>query len=97
MNGKQPYSNDPNIRNRERAQDAEAALIAYFSIKNPGIHEMDPDSEGRDTLVDLLSDLRHWARWRDEDFDSADKLSAEHLNDEVSEETTTHTGQGSAR
>jgi hypothetical protein len=93
MTNNQPYSVDPKIRNRERAQDAEAALVAYFAIKNPGVCEMDPDSEGRDTLVDLLSDLRHWARWRDEDYASADAMSASHFADEVADETTNLKGE----
>ena len=92
MNGKQPYSDDPKICNRERAQDAEAALVAYFAIKNPAVYKMDPDAEGRETMCDLLTDLRHWARWRDEDFAAAVSMSEIDFTDEVAEETEQKAG-----
>jgi hypothetical protein len=81
------YSDNPVIRNRERAQDAQAGVEAYFKIKNPRSITMDVDAESFDTVVDLLTDLRHWANWRDEDFADAVSRSENHFIDEVAEET----------
>ena len=75
--------------NADRVRDAEKALIAYARVKGMRHLEVLEDSyqENSEWLVDLLTDLRHWARNYNLDFDDAVRLSEGHFQCEVDEET----------
>ena len=67
--------------NRQRAACAEAAVKAYAVVKEPTSTDyFDFSSEPpQDRLADLLTDLRHWARQNELDFDGADRVGAMHF------------------
>lgn len=67
--------------NVDRAKAAYGGLAAYAALKN-GSHDPVEDA---DTLVDLLTDLRHWCAG-DIDFDRAVRLSADHFDAERPDE-----------
>ena len=77
-------------QNLERARDADKALVAYVRVKECMKIECLEDSRSgqdlREWLTDLLSDLRHWARINDVDFDKSADLSRAHFNAEFDEE-----------
>ena len=77
-------------QNLERARDADKALVAYVCVKESMKIECLEDSRsGQDLqewLTDLLSDLRHWARVNDVDYDKSVDLSRTHFNAELDEE-----------
>lgn len=60
--------------NEERAARADAALELYCRLTG--------SSEDDTRLVDLLTDLRHWAARNWHDFDNANFLSEIHFNHE---------------
>jgi hypothetical protein len=77
-------------QNLERARDADAALVAFVCAKeNMKIECLEDSRSGQDLqewLTDLLSDLRHWARVNDVDYDKSVDLSRTHFNAELDEE-----------
>jgi len=80
--------------NADRARDAERALVTYAGLKEMRKLEELEDSrqENSEWLVDLLSDLRHWARDKGLDFDDAVRLSESHFQCEVDEENMAEEG-----
>jgi len=74
-------------RNTDRAHTAEAALIAYASrSESRKLEELaDSRQSNGEWLVDLLTDLRHWARAEGLDFDNAVQLSEGHFQCELDE------------
>jgi acyl-CoA synthetase (NDP forming) len=73
-------------RNRDRAEAGLKALAAYWAIKNPDTLPLDADCEGYETLIDLLTDLRHWASDNCMDYDEADRLADGHFDHELHQE-----------
>ena len=62
--------------NQARAAAASQALKAYQIAKNGTV---DPLSQSmKEDLIDLLSDLRHFADAAGIDFDAADRLAIDH-------------------
>lgn len=66
--------------NEDRAAHAEAALELYCRITG--------DSEDDTMLVDLLTDLRHWAARNGHNFDDANFISEIHFNNEHTPQKT---------
>ncbi len=80
--------NEPN--NATRARDAEVALTAHVHTQyrkgfEPDLENGDTEDR-RDALVDLLANLRHWARKTGVDYADADRIADGHFEAEVSEE-----------
>ena len=75
-------------RNEQRAGCGEAAVTAYAKAKSGNqTDEFDFGSEEpQERLIDLLTDLRHWARQEQLDFDAAARMAESHFNCEVDEE-----------
>ncbi len=77
-------------QNLDRARDANKALVAYACVKEARQLEFLEDARSgldlQEWLTDLLSDLRHWARCEEVDFDKSVDLSRKHFNDEFDEE-----------
>lgn len=91
-------------RPRRSALRAAAAVLGYLE-RNPAITDVDvlPDRvtnlerwDGRFTLVDLLTDLRHWADAINFDFDHCLELSALHHEREVAERLETLVDSGTS-
>jgi hypothetical protein len=81
--------NEPN--NATRAHDAEVALTAHLHTQyrkgfEPDLENGDTDDR-RDALVDLLANLRHWARKTGVDYADADRIADGHFEAEVAEES----------
>lgn len=74
--------------NRQRAACAETAVKAYAVAKEPTSTDyFDFSAEPpQDRLADLLTDLRHWSRQNDLDFDGANRVGEMHFTAEVEEE-----------
>jgi hypothetical protein len=74
--------------NFARAKDAETALNAFVQAKEQREGEIGsiPDQNRPEYLVDLLVDLRHWARREKLDFDRCDAEAKEAFLGEVEEE-----------
>ena len=70
--------------NDERCADAQAVIDSY--IQRVGCEEYE-NEDLRTPLIDLLTDLRHWAADRGVDFDGAVETSEYHHSCE-SQETT---------
>ena len=74
--------------NDHRRQSAEAALQAYWEITSgsdvPGVDGT--PSEQASLLTDILTDLRHWARCEDVDFEKCCITSEVSFNVELDEE-----------
>lgn len=67
--------------NQGRVNVADLTMRFYAETKNNGLPLENAGSE--ETLVDLLTDLRHWARSEDEvDFAKADRLAAMNYSEE---------------
>lgn len=75
--GKARWANTRRIRHAERALKTFAAH---------GGSAEDLGSDPRTLLIDLLTDLRHWARNRT-DWHEADRQARLHFNAELTEET----------
>lgn len=82
----------PNVRmskdTHRRIHRAKAALTHYLGE--------DPQDR-RSALVDLLADLRHWARFHKIEFASANQMASEHFDTEalftVEERQAQHEGR----
>jgi hypothetical protein len=74
--------------NSDRAHAAEAVLIAYASsMESRRLEALEDSRQSNDEwLIDLLTDLRHWARGAGLDFDEYVRLSADHCQCEVDDE-----------
>jgi hypothetical protein len=74
--------------NAGRAADAEVALDAFVRTQEPRARDLDSaiSQSPQEFLVDLLTDLRHWASQNSVDFDGADRLAAGHFQCELNEE-----------
>ncbi|MFA6134579.1 MAG: hypothetical protein WC869_11250 [Phycisphaerae bacterium] len=83
--------------NVERGRHAEAALTHYFAVKNPGVLPFDPESEGQETLIDLLADLRHWSREKGLDFEEVARMAEMHFEAEADEEQAEEPEGGDAQ
>jgi hypothetical protein len=81
--------NDAVERNSQRAVCGLEAMKAYSAVKGHNTTDVwDFASEdARDRLVDLLADLRHWAREAGVNYVNADRIAADHFKAEVAEET----------
>jgi len=79
--------NENRDKNGDRAEKADDALKPYLEPEEVAnrILSDDPGS-WRDALIDLLSDLRHFARRENIDFDKAAEMAEIHFNTEVDEE-----------
>ena len=75
-------------RNTDRASAAEAALVAYAShMESRKLEELaDSRQSSEEWIIDLLSDLRHWARGENLNFDDAVRISENHFQCELDEE-----------
>ena len=75
-------------QNFVRARNAEPALQAYWKETSgadvDGIHGT--PSEQAELLTDLLTDLRHWARAEEVDFQRCSDMAETHFNCELDEE-----------
>jgi hypothetical protein len=82
--------------NAERVTDAEQALVAYANVKEHNQTDyLDRTSQDReDWLVDILADLRHWARSNKLDFDDCVRMATNHFEAEVGEELEPAEGGG---
>ncbi|MBI5725039.1 MAG: hypothetical protein HZA50_13845 [Planctomycetes bacterium] len=74
--------------NSERAKCASEAVKAYAMAKiNNGTDIWDFESEHpQEAMVDLLTDLRHWAYRAGLDFESADSIGRDHFDWELHDE-----------
>ena len=74
--------------NSDRSHSAERALIAYAShSESRKLEELEDSRQANDEwLLDLLTDLRHWAKDKGLNFDAAVETSEMHFNHEVDEE-----------
>lgn len=72
------------VTNGMRVDAAEAAVDAYNTSR--GVVTEDQSNE--EVLIDLLSDLRHWAMARGANFDNAVRIAGDHFTHE-----TTHCGR----
>ena len=68
-------------RNRNRVSAAQDTLSAYKTIKDPGA---DPRDRIEQTdIVDLLTDLRHYAKANGLSYDDADRSAFNHFETET--------------
>ena len=67
-------------KNKGRVKAAKDTLLAYRKIKDP--KDLGDMIEMTD-LVDLLSDLRHYAKANDFDFNAADRSAFNHFEAET--------------
>ena len=67
-------------KNKGRVKAAKDTLLAYRKIKDP--KDLGDMIEMTD-LVDLLSDLRHYAKANDMDFNAADRSAFNHFEAET--------------
>ena len=74
--------------NQDRADCAQAAVVAYAGVKEHNQSDMyDFSSEdAQDRLTDLLADLRHFAARSGLNFDRADLMASIHYECELDEE-----------
>jgi hypothetical protein len=76
------------MTNKERADDAATAIDAFVRTQEPRARDLDSaiSQSPQEFLVDLLTDLRHWALQNGVEFDGADRLAAGHFQSELNEE-----------
>lgn len=67
-------------KNKARVKAAKDTLLTYRKIKDP--KDLGDMIEMTD-LVDLLSDLRHYAKANDMDFNAADRAAFNHFEAET--------------
>jgi DNA invertase Pin-like site-specific DNA recombinase len=67
-----------NISNKTRAGWAEAALAGYRGAKG----ERSADFTSEESVIDLLTDLRHYCKQQGISFRSAVNMSEIHFNEE---------------
>jgi hypothetical protein len=81
--------------NHGRASDAEKAVLAFARTQEHRPPESLDDScqDREEWLLDLLSDLRHWAREKGLEFDEAVRVSEMHFEAEVDEEAAREGGE----
>ena len=75
--------------NFKRARRAAVALLASIQANQSGKKfrtTSDSWQEQMEDLTDILTDLRHWARCEDVDFEKAVEASRSHFNEEVEAE-----------
>jgi len=76
------------MNNKERARDAATAIDAFVRTQEPRASDLEsaisqtPD----EFLVDLLTDLRHWAHQNGVDFEDAVRRADGHFRNELFEE-----------
>jgi len=75
-------------RNFGNASHAEVAVLAYAShMESRRLTELGDSYHANDEwLLDLLTDLRHWAREHEVNFDDAVRVSEFHFQSELDEE-----------
>ncbi len=73
-------------KNLKRARSAQGAVDGYCQARDPSGNSEYAFEPGDVILVDLLTDLRHWARREGVDVDDCLRVSADHFSAEVSEE-----------
>ncbi len=62
--------------NQARAAAASQAIEFYYTAKNGSADQLSQSM--KEALIDLLSDLRHFADAAGLDFDAADRLAQDH-------------------
>ena len=74
--------------NADRAADAEKAILAFACVKEGDTHEsLDQTQQTREEwFIDILTDLRHWARVNNLDFAKTVDITARHFEGEVADE-----------
>ena len=74
--------------NADRAADAEKAILAFACVKEGDTHEsLDQTQQTpEEWLIDILTDLRHWARANNLDFAKTVDITARHFEGEVADE-----------
>ena len=74
--------------NADRAADAEKAILAFACVKEGDTHEaLDQTQQTpEEWLIDILTDLRHWARVNNLDFAKTVDITARHFEGEVADE-----------
>lgn len=68
--------------NEQRIASARAALVAYQRAKSRQRPSLPPPTD--ETLIDILTDLRHWATAGGTEFANAARISADHFEVESS-------------
>ena len=75
--GENGWGDDPTSQRRDKLATTKRALLAAYGVET----EADPAS----AIVDLLTDLRHLAKFASVDFDASLETSAGHQEDEEQE------------